>query len=54
MPPLSRRQVLSAALATVGAAAAALARAAETAPADRAALLASIAACEASHQVLLS
>jgi hypothetical protein len=51
--PGSRTRALAALRAAERAAATARARAAETAPAGRAVLLASIAACEASHEVLL-
>jgi hypothetical protein len=51
--PGNRTRALAALRAAERAAAAARASAAETAPADRAVLLASIAACEASHEVLL-
>jgi hypothetical protein len=51
--PSSRAGALAALRAAEHAAAATRARAAETAPTDRAVLLASIAACEASHEVLL-
>jgi hypothetical protein len=52
--PVSMAAALAELRAAEGVAATTLARAAETAPADRAALLASIAACEASHRVLLA